>query len=355
MPAGAAPDRARRTRPVDIRRAVCDNSFFAVESTMKAIRVNRHGGPEALSCEEIETPAPDGRGVRVKIEAAGVNYIDTYQRSGLYPVELPATLGLEAAGTVESVGGAATMFAPGDRVAYTNVPGAYAEYAVVPEDRLVGLPPKVSFNAGAAAMLQGCTAHYLCRSTYPVKVGDRCLVHAAAGGVGLLLTQMIKMLGGFVIGTVSTEEKAALAREAGADETVIYSRQDFEAEVRRITGGAGVHVAYDSVGKATFEKSIDCLARFGSMVLYGNASGPVTEFDPSALGRKGSLHLTRPTLFDYLADRESLEWRSGEVFDWIGDGRLTLRTEHFYPLEEARAAHEALEGRRTAGKVILTP
>ena len=268
---------------------------------------------------------------------------------------MPATLGLEAAGTVVEIGPAASSVKVGDRVAYTNVAGAYAEHAVVPADKLVPLPEGVSFDQGAAAMLQGCTAHYLCMSTYKVKAGDRCLIHAAAGGVGLILIQMVKMLGGHVIGTVSTEAKAELAKQAGADEVILYSEQDFQAEVMRITDGAGVNVAYDSVGKSTFEKSIDSLSRFGYMVLYGNASGPVTEFNPATLGPKGSRFLTRPTLFDYLATREDLEWRSGDVFKWISEGNLDLRLEHFYPLAEARAAHEALEGRQTTGKVILKP
>ncbi len=322
---------------------------------MKAVRVNEFGGPEALSVEDIEVPVAAEGEALIKVEAAGINFIDTYQRSGLYQIPLPSTLGLEAAGTVEAVGPGAKHFKVGDRVAYTNVAGAYADYAAVPEDKLVSLPEGVSYAQGAAAMLQGCTAHYLCQSTYQVKAGDRCLVHAAAGGVGLLLIQMIKMLGGTVIGTCSTEAKAELARQAGADEVILYSEQDFEEEVKRLTNGEGVNVAYDSVGKATFEKSINCLSRFGYMVLYGNASGPVTEFNPATLGPKGSLFLTRPTLFDYLASREDLDWRSGDLFNWIADGKLSLRLEHFFPLAEARAAHEALEGRQTTGKVILTP
>ena len=322
---------------------------------MKAIRVTEYGGPEAMSYEDVDTPKLESGQVLVKIAAAGINYIDTYQRSGLYQIPLPATLGLEAAGTVEEVGPDVTRFKAGDRVAYTNVAGAYAEYAAVPEDKLVSVPDSVSFNEGAAAMLQGCTAHYLSQSTYKVKAGDRVLIHAAAGGVGLLLIQMVKMAGAFVIGTCSTEEKAQLAKEAGADEVILYSKQDFEAEVKRITDGAGVNVAYDSVGKATFDKSIDCLSRFGYMVLYGNASGPVTEFNPATLGPKGSLFLTRPTLFDYLATREDLDWRSGDIFKWIGEGKLKLRVEHFFPLSDAVQAHEALEGRKTTGKVILTP
>ena len=322
---------------------------------MKAIRVNEHGGPEVLAFVDVDTPCIGEGEVLLKIESAGINFIDTYQRSGLYQIPLPSTLGLEAAGTVVETGANVAGLNIGDRVAYTNVAGAYAEFAAVPADKLVAIPEGVSFDQGAAAMLQGCTAHYLCMSTYPVKAGDRCLIHAAAGGVGLLLIQMVKMLGGFVIGTVSTEAKAELAHDAGADEVILYTEQDFHSEVMRMTDGAGVNVAYDSVGDATFAKSIDCLARFGHMVLYGNASGPVTEFNPATLGPKGSLFLTRPTLFDYLASREDLEWRSGEVFTWIKDGTLKLRAEHFYPLAEAKAAHQALEGRQTTGKVILKP
>ena len=322
---------------------------------MKAVRVNEYGGPEALSYEEVKKPAPGSNEVLIKIAAAGVNYIDTYQRSGLYQVPLPLTLGLEAAGVVEELGDGVTKYNKGDRVAYTSVPGAYAEYASVPEEKLVSLSDGVSFNEGAAAMLQGCTAHYLCKSTYQVKQGDSCLIHAAAGGVGLLLIQMVKNAGGFVIGTVSTDDKANLAKEAGADEVILYSEKDFEAEVNRITAGDGVNVVYDSVGKSTFEKSINCLSRLGFMVLYGNASGPVTEFNPATLGPKGSLFLTRPTLFDYTADRASLEWRTGDVFDWISKGELKLRIEHFYSLSDAQEAHQDLEGRKTSGKIILTP
>ena len=322
---------------------------------MKAVRVKEYGGPEVMSYKDVDMPELGDTDVLVKVEASGINYIDTYQRSGLYQIPLPATLGLEAAGTVQEVGSDVTRFGTGDRVAYTSVPGAYADYAAVPQGKLVGLPEGVSFNQGAAAMLQGCTAHYLCKSTYPVKAGDRCLIHAAAGGVGLLLIQMVKNAGGFVIGTCSTEEKADLARAAGADEVILYTEQDFEAEVKRITDGAGVNVAYDSVGKATFEKSIDCLAPLGYMVLYGNTSGPVTEFNPATLGPKGSLFLTRPTLFAYTADRQSLEWRTRDIFQWIDDGSLSLRIEHFFPLADVQDAHRALEGRQTTGKVILTP
>ena len=322
---------------------------------MKAVRVNEYGGPEALSYEDIEKPVPSSKEALVKINASGINYIDTYQRSGLYQVPLPTTLGLEAAGIIEEVGDEVSRYTKGDRVAYTSVPGAYAEYATVPEEKLVKLSDGVSFNEGAAAMLQGCKAHYLCKSPYHVKERDSCLIHAAAGGVGLLLIQMVKNAGGYVIGTVSTDEKAKLAKAAGADEVILYSEQDFETEVSRITEGEGVNVVYDSVGKATFEKSINCLRKLGFMVLYGNASGPVTEFNPATLGPKGSLFLTRPTLFDYTADRASLEWRSGDVFNWISSGELNLRIEHFYPLSDAKSAHLDLEGRKTTGKIILTP
>ncbi len=308
-----------------------------------------------MSYEDINVPSLQPGHALVKVESVGVNFIDTYQRSGLYKIPLPATLGLEAAGTVVETADGVSRVAVGDRVTYTNVVGAYAEYAAVSEDRLISLPESCSFDQGAAVMLQGCTAHYLCRSTYQVKNGDRCLIHAAAGGVGLLLIQMVKDLGGFVIGTVSSEEKAELAREAGADKVILYTKQDFEIEVKRLTDGKGVNVAYDSVGKSTFEKSIDCLSRFGTMVLYGNASGTPTEFNPSSLGPRGSLFLTRPTLFDYLATREDLEWRTRDIFNWIGEGRLKLRYEHVYALAEVQQAHRALEGRQTTGKILLKP
>lgn len=322
---------------------------------MRAIRVNQQGGPEVLAYEELPTPSLATGENLVKIEAVGVNFIDTYQRSGLYKIPLPSTLGLEASGTIAAVGPGTSRFKVGDRVAYTNVPGAYAEFAAVPEEKLVALADDVSFAQGAAIMLQGCTAHFLSHSTYPVKPNDLCLVHAAAGGVGLLLTQMIKMRGGQVIATVSTPAKATLAKAAGADHVILYSEADFEEEVRSITAGKGVNVAYDSVGKTTFERSIDCLAKMGTMVLYGNASGPVTEFNPATLGPKGSLFLTRPTLFDYLADRETLEWRSNDLFSWIAQGKLALRLEHSYPLANASDAHTDLEARKTTGKVVLVP
>ncbi|GIX48268.1 MAG: alcohol dehydrogenase [Candidatus Tectimicrobiota bacterium] len=322
---------------------------------MKAVRIHRFGGPEVMQYEDVPTPTPGPGQVLVKLAAAGVNYIDVYQRTGLYPNPLPYTLGLEGAGTVVAVGPEVTLFKEGDRVAYTGIPGSYAEYVVAPEARLVRLPDELDFKVGAGAMLQGMTAHYLAYSTYPLKPGDTCLIHAAAGGVGLLLVQMAKQCGARVIGTVSTEEKAALAREAGADEVILYTQQDFEAEVKRLTNGKGVNVVYDSVGKTTFEKSLNCLAPLGYMVLYGQSSGPVPPFDPAILNAKGSLFLTRPSLFHYIADRASLEKRAGDVLGWIASGKLKLRMEHTFPLAEAAEAHRQLEGRRTTGKVLLLP
>ena len=322
---------------------------------MKAIRVHAPGGQEALRYEEIEGAAPGPGQVLVKIEAAGVNFIDVYQRTGLYKVPLPFTLGQEAAGTVAALGPGVTDPKVGDGVAYTSVLGAYAEYAVVPADRLVALPDGVSAKQGAAAMLQGLTAHYLATSTYPLKPGDACLVHAAAGGVGLLLCQIAKLRGARVLGTVSTREKAALARAAGADEVILYTEQDFESEVKRLTSGAGLQVIYDSVGKTTFEKGLSCLARRGMMVLYGQSSGPVGLFDPQVLSQKGSLFLTRPTLAHYIATRADLLERAGEVLDWIKSGKLSVRIDRELPLAQAAEAHRLLEGRKTTGKVLLIP
>jgi NADPH2:quinone reductase len=322
---------------------------------MKAIRVHAPGGPEALRYEDVPDPAPKAGEAVVKVDAAGLNYIDVYYRTGLYKAEMPLTLGLEAGGTVAAVGPGVTDVKVGDRVAYTGVPGAYAQYAVVPATRLVGLPAGVTTRQGAAAMLQGMTAHYLACSTYPLKRGDACLVHAAAGGVGLLLCQIAKMRGARVIGTVSTDDKAKLAREAGADEVILYTRQDFEAEVKRLTDGKGLQVVYDSVGKTTFEKGFSCLAPRGMMVLYGQSSGPVAPLDPGVLAAKGSLFLTRPSLFAYTASREELVQRASEVLGWIRDGRLKLRMEFEFPLKDAAEAHRALEGRRTTGKVLLVP
>jgi NADPH:quinone reductase len=322
---------------------------------MKAIRVHAPGGPDELRYEDVPQPAPGAGQVLVKIDAAGVNYIDVYQRTGLYKVATPFTPGQEAAGVVRALGSDVTDVRVGDRVAYAAVMGAYAEYAVVPADRVVVLPQGISAKQGAAAMLQGMTAHYLAFTTYPLKRGDTCVVHAAAGGVGLLLCQIAKLRGARVIGTVSTREKAALARQAGADDVILYTEQDFEAEVKRLTDGAGVQVVYDSVGKTTFEKGLNCLARRGMMVLYGQSSGPVGPFDPQVLSQKGSLFLTRPTLAHYIAARAELVARAGEVLGWIQSGKLKVRIGAEFPLAQAAEAHRQLEGRKTTGKVLLIP
>ena len=322
---------------------------------MKAIRVHQHGGPDVLRYEDIPTPSAGPGQVLVHIEAAGLNFIDVYERTGLYQVELPRTLGMEAAGTVTEVGPDVIDLAAGDRVAYTGVAGAYAEYAVVPADRAVRVPPGVTLKQAAAAILQGMTAHYLASSTYPLRPKETCLVQAAAGGLGLLLCQMAKLRGARVIGTVSTGAKADLARAAGADDVILYTQQDFELEVKRLTGGAGVQVVYDSVGKTTFLKGLNCLARRGMMVLCGQSSGPVEPIDPQLLHRKGSLFLTRPTLFHYMATRDELLARANEVFGWIADGKLAIRIDREYTLSEAAAAQRALEGRQTTGKVLLIP
>ena len=322
---------------------------------MKAVRIHAPGGPEVLKYEDVPEPQPKAGEAVVKVDAAGLNYIDVYYRSGQYKAELPMTLGLEAGGTVTAVGPNVTEVRVGDKVAYTGVAGAYAQYAAVPAQRLVVLPAGVSTRQGAAAMLQGMTAHYLACSTYPLKKGDTCLVHAAAGGVGLLLCQIAKMRGARVIGTVSTEEKAKLAREAGADEVILYTKQDFEAEVKRLTSGKGVQVVYDSVGKTTFDKGFNCLALRGLMVLYGQSSGPLGPFDPQVLNAKGSLFLTRPSLVHHVATRDELLARAGDVLGWIRDGKLRLRTEFEFALKDAAEAHRALEGRKTTGKVLLIP
>ena len=322
---------------------------------MKAIRIHAPGGPDAMRLDEVPQPAPKAGEALVKVDAAGLNYIDVYFRSGQYKAEYPLTLGLEAGGTVTAVGPNVTDVKVGDKVAYTGVPGAYAEAAVVPAARLVVLPAGVSTKQGAAAMLQGMTAHYLATSTYPLAKGDTCLVHAAAGGVGLLLCQMAKMRGARVIGTVSTDEKAKLAREAGADEVILYTRQDFEAEVKRLTNNQGLQVVYDAVGKTTWDKSLNSLAPRGMMALYGQSSGPIGTIDPGILNTKGSLFLTRPSLNHHIASRQELTHRAGEVLGWIASGALKLRMEFEVPLKDAAAAHKALEGRQTTGKVLLVP
>jgi len=322
---------------------------------MKAIRVQSPGGPEALRYEDVPQPSPAAAQVLVKVEAAGVNYIDVYQRTGLYKVATPFTLGQEAAGVVTAVGSGVTDPKVGDRVAYTSILGAYAEYAVVPADRVVVLPDGVTARQAAAALLQGMTAHYLACTTYPLKAGDTCLVHAAAGGVGLLLCQIASRRGARVIGTVSTREKAALAREAGARDVILYTEQDFEAEVKRLTNGLGLQVVYDSVGKTTFEKGLNCLTPRGMMVLYGQSSGPIGSFDPQVLSQKGSLFLTRPTLAHYVATRAELVARAGEVLSWVKSGTLKVRIEHEFSLAETAEAHRALEARKTTGKLLLIP
>ncbi len=322
---------------------------------MRAIRVYETGGPEVMQYEMLDDPAPTAGEALVQMAFIGVNFIDIYHRKGLYRSTLPFTPGTEGAGTVVAVGSDVTAVKVGDRVASQNFTGAYAELALCKADRLALLPEGVGTREGAAAMLQGMTAHYLTTSVYPLKAGDRCLVHAAAGGVGLLLCQMGRRIGAHVIGTVSTEEKAAHAQRAGADATILYTKQDFVAEVLRLTGGEKVHVVYDSVGATTFLMSLDCLVVRGMMVLFGQSSGPVAPFDPNTLNPKGSLFLTRPTLGHYVHAAEELAWRGGDVLGWVGDGSLVLNIDREVPLVHAAEAHHALEGRRTTGKVLLTP
>jgi NADPH:quinone reductase len=321
---------------------------------MKAIRVHNYGGPEVMKYEEVPQPTPGKGEAVVKIAAAGLNFIDIQFRTGGYKTpQLPFTPGQEGAGTVSATGEGVTEVKVGDRVAYAMSLGSYADCALVPAWKLVKLPDSVDFKVGAAIMLQGMTAHYLTHSTFPLKRGDKAVVHAAAGGVGLLLTQIAKKLGATVYATVGNEAKADLARAAGADETIIYSKQDFEAEVKRLAGG-GVDVVYDAVGATTFEKSLNCLRPRGYMVLYGNSSGPVPPFDPSALV-KGSYFLTRPTLLHHSASRDEILSRTGDLFRWIAAGELKLRIDHVFPLAEAGKAQAAVAGRQTTGKVVLIP
>jgi NADPH:quinone reductase len=322
---------------------------------MKAIVVNRYGSPEALQVAEVPEPTPGPKQALVRIEASGINFIDVYFRTGLYKADLPLTSGSEAAGVVEEVGPDVTEVAVGDRVAYAMARGSYAEYAVVPAWQLVKTPETMESRVAAASMLQGMTAHYLTHSTYPLKKGDTVLLHAAAGGVGLLIAQMAKMLGARVIGTVSTEAKAALAKGAGADEVIFYTKQDFETEVKRLTENRGVDVVYDSVGQTTFLKGLNCLRPRGMMALFGQSSGPVAPFDPGLLAAKGSLFLTRPSLANHAANREELLWRAGDVLGWVQSGALKIRIEKSYPLKEAPQAHRDLEGRKTSGKILLLP
>lgn len=322
---------------------------------MNAIRMHTTGGPEVLRLEELPDPTPGPGQVLFRVEAAGVNFIEVYQRTGLYKLSLPAIPGGEAAGVVTKVGPGVGDLRPGDRIATVNALGAYADHALVAADRAVRLPDALSARDGAAAMLQGMTAHYLACSTHPLRRGNTCLVHAAAGGVGLLLVQVAVIRGARVIGTVSTPDKAARGRAAGADEVILYTEQDFVAEVRRLTGGARVQVVYDSVGVKTFDGSLACLAPRGMLALFGQSSGPVPPVDPQVLNRMGSLFLTRPTLAHYIATRSELLERANDVLGWVGDGRLNLSVWEEYPLAMAAEAHRQLESRATSGKLVLVP
>ena len=322
---------------------------------MKAIWVHRTGGPEMLQLEEVAEPAPGPGEAVVRLEAIGVNFIEVYQRTGLYRSTLPFTPGTEGAGRVVTVGEGVSSIRLGDRVASTNLMGSYAELARVSAERLVAIPDWLDTSVAAAVLLQGLTAHYLATSTYPVSEGSWCLIHAAAGGVGLLLCQIARARGARVIGTVSTAEKAELAREAGAAEVVIYTEQDFVTETRRFTGGGGVAVVYDSVGQSTFDGSLSCLSPRGMLVLFGQSSGPVAPFDPQLLNSKGSLFLTRPSLAHYVATREELLSRAQDLFQWIQNGKLAVRIDRRYRLSDAGAAHRTLENRETKGKILLSP
>lgn len=322
---------------------------------MKAVEVSHTGGPDVLGYKDVREPEPKPNQALVQIKAAGLNFIDVYFREGRYPSKLPFIVGQEAAGVVERVGNEVTTLKPGDRVAYTGLQGAYAEKAVVAADRLVKIPEGVSFEQAAALMLQGMTAHYLVKSTYPLKSGETCVIHAAAGGVGQLLVQMAKMIGATVIATAGTDEKCDIARRAGADHVINYEKQDFEEETKRLTAGKGVHVVYDGVGKATFEQGLNVLLPRGYMVLFGGASGAVPPFDLIKLSQKGSLYVTRPTLAAYIATREELEWRASEVMGWVASGKLRISIGQTYPLAEAERAHRDLEARKTTGKTLLIP
>ncbi|HSM71644.1 MAG TPA: quinone oxidoreductase [Anaerolineales bacterium] len=322
---------------------------------MKVVRVHEYGGVKALSYEEVEKPEPGEGEARVRIEAAGVNFIDIYHRIGRYAGKLPFTLGQEAGGVVDAVGPNVTDVNPGDRVVYASVQGSYAEYAIVPAWYLVPVPSEVDMQLATAVIEQGMTAHYLTHSTYPIKPGETALVHAASGGVGHLLVQIAKLRGAHVIGTVSTEQKAGLARQAGADDVINYAELDFETEVKRLTEDKGVDVIYDSVGKDTFEKGLNCLRRRGYMVLFGQSSGPAPQIDPQILNPKGSLYLTRPTLGHYTASRAELLERVNDLFDWMADGKLEVRVDKTFPLAEVAEAHRYLEGRKSKGKILLIP
>jgi NADPH2:quinone reductase len=320
---------------------------------MKAIRVHEHGGPEVMKLEDVAVPEPGPKQALIRLAASGVNFIDVYFRTGLYKAETPTAIGSEAAGVVEKIGPEVTEVSVGDRVAYAMARGSYAEYAVVAAAALVKLPDGVTFEQAAAAMLQGMTAHYLTHSTYPLKQGDSCLIHAAAGGAGLMTVQMAKSRGARVFGTVSTEAKAQLARENGADDVIRYTEQDFEQEVKRLTNGRGVDVVYDSVGKTTFDKSLNCLRPRGMMALFGSSSGPVPPVDPQTLNAKGSLFLTRPSLAHHILTRDELLWRAGAVLNAVASGKLRLRIDRVYSLSQVADAHRALESRATKGKLLI--
>ncbi len=322
---------------------------------MKAVYVEQPGGAENLKYGDLPDPSPKAGQARVKIAASGVNFIDIYFRTGLYKADPPIVLGMEGAGTVDAIGEGVTNVKVGDRVAYAMNRGSYAELAVVPAWQLVKLPDALDFRQGAATMLQGMTAHYLTHSTYPLKSGDSCLVHAAAGGVGLILCQLAKKLGATVIGTVGNAAKAQMAKDAGADHVILYNDTDFQPEVKKLTGGRGVDVVYDSVGASTFQKSLDSLRPRGMMVTFGNASGPVPAMEPLLLNQKGALFLTRPSLAYYAATHEELAWRSGDLFKWIQDGSLKLHIEKTYKLADTAQAHRDLESRKTTGKLVLEP
>src|SRR5215813_4934141 len=329
--------------------------FITYDTAMKAIQVAQVGGPEVLTLVEVPDPKPKPNEALVQIKATGVNFIDVYFREGRYPANLPFICGQEAAGVVSAIGSEVTSVQKGDRVAYSGALGSYAEFAAVPADRLVKVPDGIDFQHAAAAMLQGMTAHYLSHSTFQLKSGHTALIHAAAGGVGQLLVQMAKQLGARVIATAGSREKAQLARSAGADECIVYTEVDFEPETKRLTNGKGVDVVYDGVGKATFDKGLNVLCPRGYMVLFGGSSGPVPPLDLIKLSQKGSLFVTRPTLANYIASREELEERSGDVLRMIVKGDLKLQIHKAYPLAEAQQAHRDLEGRRTTGKLLLIP
>ena len=323
---------------------------------MHAIQVHEFGSADKLVYEEVPVPEPESGEVRVRVEATGLNFTEIYRRKGMYaPPKMPLQLGAEFAGIVDAVGGGVTDLKPGDRVVTASGAGAYAEYAIAPASRLVLLPPHISSEQGAGVFLQGLTAHYLAYSTYPLKPGDIALIHAAAGGVGLLLVQIAKKRGAQVIATVSTDEKAQLAREAGADHVILYSKDDFEAETKRLTDGRGVDVVYDAVGKTTFARGLDSLKPRGMMVLYGQASGPVEPVDPQVLQQKGSLYLTRPTLVNYVSSRDELLRRAIDLFTWLADDELKVRIDRTFPLSDAAAAHRYMEDRQTRGKVLIIP